>query len=103
MVVKPNKFQYIIINRLGKLEDSCKLKVDNSSVIKRKGESQSGYFKDDTAQQIFRKTKLSYPAHVSGSEEFFFLGKFGMLCFFEVPIFRFSLLSYYRQVAQKSP
>ena len=61
MVVKPNKFQYIVINRLGKLEDSCKLKVDNSSVIKRKGESQSGCFKDDTAQQIFSKTKFSYP------------------------------------------
>ena len=61
MVVKPNKFQYIVSNRLGKLEDSCKLKVNNSSVIKQKGESQSGCFKDNTAQEIFRKTKFSYP------------------------------------------
>ena len=36
-----------------------------------------------------------------GLRNFFFLGKFGMLCFFEIPIFRFSLLSYYRQVTQK--
>ena len=29
MVVNPNKFQPIVINRLGKLDDSSKIKIDN--------------------------------------------------------------------------
>ena len=45
-----------------------------SSVIRQKGESQN-----------------------SGSKKFLFFGQFGVLCFLETPVLRFTLLPYHRR------
>ena len=34
---------------------------------------------------------------VSGGQKLLFFGKFGMLCFLETPVLRFSLLPYYQR------
>ena len=57
-------------------------------------------FQENKARQIFRKTNISYPryAHVHvriGGKKSLFIGKIGVLCFFETPILRFVLLLYY--------
>ena len=36
---------------------------------------------------------------VSGDKKCLFFGKFGVLCFLETPILRFTLLPYYRRIA----
>ena len=35
---------------------------------------------------------------VSGGKKCSFFGKFGVLCFFEIPLLRFALLSYYQRI-----
>ena len=57
------------------------------------------------ARQIFRKTNISHPlihtptcVCVSGGKKCSFFGKFGVLCFLEIPVLRFALLPYYRRI-----
>ena len=35
---------------------------------------------------------------VSGGKKCEFFGQFGVLCFLEIPVLRFALLAYYRQI-----
>ena len=81
---------------------SCR---NNSSAIRQKSKSQNGCFNKKT-RQIFRKSNTSYPlirtrtcAYVcmSGGKKCSFFGKFGVLCFLETTVLRFTLLPYYRQ------
>ena len=60
------------------------IKKASTSVIRQKVESQNGCFK---------KTK-----HTKFSEKRIF----GVLCFLETPVLRFSLLRYYRQVVKEN-
>ena len=71
-------------------------------------------FQEDKARQIFRKTNISYPlihtrtyaypdTHtyvcISGGKKCSYFGKFGELCFLEIPDLRFALLPYYQRIA----
>ena len=86
---------------------SCKI---FSLVIGQKGETQNGCFKK-TKQAKFSERGTLIPSNthtirtllppytyvcVSGRKKCLFFGKFGMLCFLEIPVFRFALLPYYR-------
>ena len=59
---------------------------------KAKGRISKGVFQENKARQIFRKTNISFISNIS------FFGKFGVLCFFEIPLLRFALLSYYQRI-----
>ena len=84
--------------------------VDN----KAKGRISNRVFQENTARQIFRITKISCPlirtpprdnqTHSSHSSAVRFLENFGVLCFLETPVLRFTLLPYYRRsvIFQKS-
>ena len=67
-----------------------------SGVIRQKIESQNGMFQESKARQIFRKTNISYPL-IRKRTSILLFEKFGVLCFPETLILRFSLLPYYRQ------
>ena len=50
----------------------------------------------------FKKTKhakFSEKRTLAGGKQCSFLGKFGVICFLEIPILRFTLLPYHRQTA----
>ena len=69
------------------------------SVIRQKGESQNGCFKK-TKQVKFSEKRLFFTtwyARVSGGKKWSFFGKFDVLCFLEIRVLRFALLSYYRR------
>ena len=70
-------------------------------VIRQKGESQNGYFKKTKHAKFSESEHFSPPdmltyVSVSGGMKCSFLGKFGVLCFLETPVLRFTLLPYYR-------
>ena len=78
--------------------ENPKRQLGVTSVIRQKGDNQ-----ENKAQQIFRKTNISYPlirtrtyVCVSGDKKCSFFGKFGMICFLETPVLIISLLPYYR-------
>ena len=64
-----------------------------SSVIRKKGESQNGCFKN---------TKYVKHVCVSEGKKCSFFGKFGVLCFLETFVLRFTLLPYYRRIVRKT-
>ena len=68
--------------------------------IKAKGWISERVFQENKASQIFRKTNISYPliVCVSGGKKCSFFGKFGVLCFLETPVLRFTLSPYYQQI-----
>ena len=65
-------------------------------------------FQENKARQIFRKTNISYPLirtrtyAYQGVRNFRFFGKFGLICFLETPVLRFSLLPSYRRYRHRS-
>ena len=72
------------------------------SVIRQKGESQNGCFKKTKHAEFSEKrTGVSGSVYqgVSGGRKCSFFGKFGVLCFVETPVLRFTLLPYYRRFA----
>ena len=68
-----------------------------SSVIRLNGVSQTGVSRKQSTVN-FRKNEHFLPLDthtyvcVSGSEKYSFFGKFGVLCFLETPVLRFTLL-----------
>ena len=72
-----------------------------SSVIRQKGESQSGCFKKAKHAKISEKHFLPPDVCVSGGKKCLFFGYFGVLCFLETPVLRFALLPYYRRFHDK--
>ena len=60
-------------------------------------------FQENKFRQIFRKTNSSYllirtrTYAFQGVRNVCFFGKFSVLCFLEIPVLRFPLLTYYRQ------
>ena len=72
-----------------------------SSVIRQKGESQNGCFKKTKHAKFSEKRLFLTPWYphvcVSGGKKCSFFGKFGLLCFLETPILRFTLFAYYRR------
>ena len=58
---------------------------------KAKGRILKGYFKKT------KYAKFSEKRTLSGGKQCSFFGKFGVLCFLEIPILRFTLLPYHRQ------
>ena len=69
---------------------------------KAKGRISERVFQENKACQIFRKTNISYPlirtrVCVSEGKKGSFFGKFGVLCFLETPILRFTYLAYYQR------
>ena len=79
--------------------------LDNSPVIRQKGESQNGCFKKAKHAKISEKQTFLTPwyAHVcvSGGKTCFIFGNFGVLCFLETPVLRFAPLPYYRRIYEK--
>ena len=76
-------------------------------VNKSKGRTSKRVFQESKARQIFRKTNIFYPLRgiknrVSGGKKCSFFGKFGVLCFLETPVLRFTLLPYYRRITYKN-
>ena len=63
-------------------------------------------FPENKARQIFRKMNISYPLirtctyEYQGVRNVDFFWKFGVLCFLETPVLRFTVLPYYRRVRQ---
>ena len=47
---------------------------------------------------VFRKIWRALDVCLSGSKKCLFFGKFGVLCFLEIPFLRFALLPYFRRV-----
>ena len=54
-------------------------------------------FQESKANKKFRKTNISYPL-IRTSTECLFFGNFGVLCFLETPVLRFTLLPYSQQI-----
>ena len=87
------------------------IKNGNLSVIRQKGESQNGCFKKSKHAKFSEKKKMSYTppppsppnTHtyvcVSGGKKCSFFGKFGVFCFVETSVLRFTLLPYYRRIS----
>ena len=75
------------------LHNTNYMAINILSVIRQKGESQNGCFKK-RKHAIFSEKRTS---PVSGSNKYYFFGKFGALCFLETPVLRFALLPYYRR------
>ena len=79
--------------------------INNSSVMRKKGESQNGCFKKTKHAKFSEKRKFVTPwyAHlcvrIRGKCSFF--GKFGVLCLLETPVLRFALLPYYLRVIKR--
>ena len=80
--------------------------IDIPELVGNMGKSQISklVFQENKARQIFRKTIISYSlirtltyVCVSGGKKNSFFGKFGVLCFLEIPVLRFALLPYYRR------
>ena len=63
-------------------------------------------FQENKARQNFRKMNISYPLirtctyEYQGVRNVDFFWKFGVLCFLETPVLRFTVLPYYRRVSQ---
>ena len=77
------------------------------SVIRQKGQSQSGYFKKTKHAKMFRKTNISYPVLdtetylcLSGGKKCSFFEKYSVICLFETPVLKFAFLVYYRRYVQ---
>ena len=68
------------------------------SVIKQKSESQNGCFKKMNHAKFSQKQTFNTYVRVSGGKKCLFFGKFGVFCFLETPVLRFTLLPYYRRV-----
>ena len=68
---------------------------------KAKGQISKRVFQENKARQIFRKTNMSYRLICTEGKKCLFFEKFGMLCFFETPGFRFAFLPYYQQIGSK--
>ena len=70
-----------------------------SSVIRQKGEFQNMCFKKTKHVNFSEKRTFLTPwyAHVRNSKKRSFSGKFGVLCFLEIPVLRFALLPYYQR------
>ena len=66
--------------------------LENSSVIREKGESQNGCFKKR------KRAKFSEKRTVFTGKKCSFFGKFGVRCFLETFVLRFALLPYYRRI-----
>ena len=64
---------------------------------KAKGRISKRVFQENKARQIFQKTNISYPLICTRGKKCSFFGKFGVLCFLETTVLRFSLLSDYRR------
>ena len=66
-----------------------------------KGRISKRVFQENKARQIFRKTNIYYPliryVCVSWDKKCSFFAKFGVLCFLETPVLRFTLSPYYQQ------
>ena len=79
------------------------MEVLNSSLIRRKSESQNGRFKKTKHAKFSEKTNISYtPIRArtwayQGVRNFRFFGRFGVLRFLETPVLRLGLLPYYRR------
>ena len=82
---------------LNHLIDGLNTRFDKSSVIRQKGESQNGCFKKTKHAKFFEKRTFLNPWYtyvcVSGVKKCSFFGKFGVLCFLETPVLRFTLLT----------
>ena len=74
-----------------------------SPVIRQKSESQNGCFKKTKHAKFFEKGTFLTPwyPHVLEGKKCSFFGKFGVLCFLETPVLRFSVLPYYRWFQKK--
>ena len=68
--------------------------VGNFVGNKVKGLISKRVLKENKAHQIFRKTNISYSLIHTRA----FFGKYGVLCFIIIPVLRFALLHYYRQL-----
>ena len=90
------------------LENKLGVKVQKKIYVyivgkKAKGRILKREFQENKARQIFRKNENFLPPDthmyvcVSGGKKCLFFGKFGVLCFLETPVLRFSLLAYYRR------
>ena len=80
--------------------------MSSSSVIRQKGESLNGVSRKQSTPN-FPKNKhflnpdtQTYVCVLEGKKCSFF-GKFGVLCFLETPVLRFTLLPHYRRVVAK--
>ena len=79
--------------------------TDHSVGNKEKGQTQSGFSRKHSKSN-FPKNKHFLPpfltpcthTHEIQSKKWSFFGKFGVLCFLETPVLRFSLLPYCRQL-----
>ena len=66
------------VKKAKKVYYECKIIIENSSVIRQKGESQNGGY-TKTKHWIFQKTIIFYPlihkyVCISGGKKFFFIG-----------------------------
>ena len=71
-------------------------------VIRQNGESQNGCFRKTKHAKFSEKRTFITPdtykyVCVPGGKKCLFFGKFGVLCIFETPVLRFTLLPYYRR------
>ena len=93
---------------LNRVYPLIKVKKLSSWVIRQKSESHNGCFKKTKHAEILEKLTFLNPwyAHVCvpiRGKKYSFLGKFGVLCFLETPVLRFSILPYYRRVMYRTP
>ena len=89
--------------KLDGLKFTHEWRVNMSSVIRQKGEPQTGCFKKTKHAKFSEKWTFLTPwyAHVrkgvSEGNKCSFFGKLGVLCFLETLVLRFALLPYYQQ------
>ena len=68
----------------------------------QKGESRNGCFKKTKRAKFSEKRTSPLPdSHkyvcVSGGKKYLSFGKFGALCFLEIPVLKFAILPHYRR------
>ena len=92
---KDNYESYVKVSHESKLELNC---ASNNA----KGRISKRVFQEDKTRQIFRKTNISYPlirTPTCAPKKCLFFGKFRAICLLEMPVLRFTLLPYYRRLA----
>ena len=81
----------------------CSIFVTNSSLIRKKGESQNARNKKTkrakfSEKRIFLNPQYAYVRSQIRSKKFSFFGKFAVLCFLVTSVLRFAFLPYYQQI-----
>ena len=80
------------------------MKMLSSSVIRQKGVNLKTGVSKKQSMLNFPKNEHFFPpdTHVSEGKKCSFFRKFGVLCFLETPVLRFTLLPIYRRVMQSN-